>query len=467
MQLGVIGLGTMGANLARNAARNGVTVAVYNRTLEKTDAFMKNYSAEGNFVSCADIQELLDVLEPPRTLLLMVKAGEPVDAIIQELLPHLSKGDILMDGGNSHYKDSTRRMEYLEKNDIAYIGMGISGGEEGALNGPSLMPGGHQKAYREVADLLGRMAADDGDGGRCVSFIGTGGAGHFVKTVHNGIEYGLMQIIAECYHLMRDVGDFSNEQIAAAFGAWSRSDDLNSFLLEITHQIFLHKDPNTGQDLIDLIADRAKQKGTGRWTTETALACGCAVPTITSAVDARILSGSLEQRKRAKSMPCSFDTQDALPPQEKFQSQLRNAFELATLCAYIQGFELMMTMSAQEQWHLSLGEVARIWKGGCIIRSAVLQKLQRAYSGDARKAKIATQDILDRFAGERQLDWRRSIGYAVSRGIPVPALSSALSYYDTLHHERLPQNLIQAQRDFFGAHGFERIDKDGVFHGDW
>ncbi|MDD5470174.1 MAG: NADP-dependent phosphogluconate dehydrogenase [Candidatus Peribacteraceae bacterium] len=464
-QLGVIGLGTMGANLARNAARNGAAVSVYNRTAQVTEKFLEEHGAEGRMKCCKSYKEFVQSLDHPRAILLMVKAGEAVDAVLQDLLPLLEKGDVIIDGGNSHYPDTQRRTEELAAQGIHFIGMGISGGEEGALSGPSMMPGGNAKAYKAIAPLLTKMAADDGEGGKCISYIGEGGAGHFVKMVHNGIEYGIMQLLAESYALLKNAGGFSNEQLAETFAAWNDDADLSSFLLEITAKIFTKKDEETGGDLIDLIADSAGQKGTGKWTTEAAMTYGVAIPTINAAVDARILSGSAEKRAAHRSLPADTDEQDPVPPPEKLRSIVRNAFELAALCTYGQGFDLIERASEEEGWKVDLSEVARIWRGGCIIRSAFLPLFQAQYgSGDTA---TATEQLMQRFAGEKQRDWRRAVTYAASRGIPAPALSASLHAYDAYRAARLPQNLIQAQRDFFGAHTFERTDKEGKFHADW
>lgn len=462
MQLGVIGLGTMGANLARNAARNGVCVAIYNRTKDKTDAFMKNFKSEGEFIACHSLDALVKVLKPTRPILIMIKAGEPVDAVIHELTPLLQKGDIIIDAGNSHYKDTERRTLETSAHGLRFIGMGVSGGEKGALDGPSIMPGGDESAYKELNPLFMKMAADDGDGGKCVAYIGPGAAGHFVKMVHNGIEYALMQLIAESYDLLKFEGNKSNAELAEIFGDWNRGEDLQSYLMEITAKILTKKDEMTGGDLIDVIKDSAGQKGTGKWTTEAALTFGVPIPTINAAVDARVLSGSVTLRDRGiKLLPESIE--QAYPKPEKLVSRVRIALELSSMWAYQQGFYLMEKASTTEGWHLKLSEIARIWRGGCIIRSAFLAKLEHLYR-DEKKVK---QYILERLAGERQLDWRRTIAIGMGRGIPLPAMTASLCYYDALRRESLPQNLIQAQRDFFGAHGFQRVDRDGMFHLQW
>ncbi len=371
MQLGVFGLGTMGANLARNAARNSATVPVFNRTTEKTDEFMKKYQSEGKFVACHTLEEFIRALTPPRPILLMVKAGKPVDEVIDELLPLLDESDILIDAGNSHFRDTERREKFVEEKGIHFVGMGVSGGEEGALKGPSMMPGGDKAAIDTVMPLFQMMAAGDassplstGSGnGKCVSRMGPGGAGHFVKMVHNGIEYGIMQLIAECYDMLKSVAGLSNADLASLFDEWNSGDDLQSFLVEITARVFREKDAKTGKDLIDLIADRAGQKGTGKWTTEAAMDLGVAIPTITAAVDARILSGDTQKRKAGqKVLTEELLGADAGPGDVAMTA--RSALELGCICAYMQGFHLLEKASVEYRLDLNLPEVAPIWRGG-------------------------------------------------------------------------------------------------------
>jgi len=462
MQLGVIGLGTMGANLARNAARNGAKVAIFNRTTEKTDALIRDHGKDGNMIPVKSFAELAASLESPRPILLMVKAGEAVDAMIAELLPHLSPGDIIIDAGNSHWRDTERRQKELKEKNIHFIGMGVSGGEEGALNGPSMMPGGDKAAYDVLSPLLQKMAADDGQGGKCVTYVGPGGTGHFVKMVHNGIEYGVMQLIAEAYHLLKDLGKYPNTRIAEIFSAWSKSDELRGFLMEITAHVFKEKDPETGKDLIDVIKDSAGQKGTGKWTTDAAMQYGVAVPTITAAVDARIMSSAKDFRV-AQSVSPPLVAGDVDVDQTELLSLVRTALELGLMNAYGQGFQLLSVPSQEEKWNLNISDIARIWRGGCIIRSGILEQYQVAFTGDQ---KMAAQ-MRARFDGEKQIAWRHVIALGALRGIPLPAMSASLSYYDSYRTARLPQNLIQAQRDFFGAHTFERLDKPGPFHTHW
>ncbi|MAE68563.1 phosphogluconate dehydrogenase (NADP(+)-dependent, decarboxylating) [bacterium] len=465
-QLGVIGLGTMGANLARNAARNGAKVAVFNRTTEVMHDFVKEYGKEGMFVPCKTYEELVRSLDTPRAILLMVKAGSAVDAVLEDLLPHLSEGDIIIDGGNSHYPDTERRYAVLKERGIRFLGMGVSGGEEGALMGPSMMPGGDKSAWDDMKDLLEKMAADDGLGGKCVSYIGEGGSGHFVKMVHNGIEYGVMQLIAESYDIMKNLGGYSNKDLAETFAHWNEGDDLNSFLVEITAKIFTKADDQGGGELIDKIKDAAGQKGTGKWTTEAAMDLGVAIPTINAAVDARILSGDLKKREARSEdqFPVELDEHRPDIKPHRLRTQVRSALECSIICTHNQGFQLIEWGSDEYGWNINLAEVARIWRGGCIIRSKLLGKFQRACDPGTQAPE---KEILDRFSGERQTDWRHVVRVASVNGIPIPAIGISLSYYDTIRRERLPQNLIQAQRDLFGAHTFERTDKAGTFHADW
>ncbi len=462
MQIGVIGLGVMGANLARNAASRGATVAVYNRTPEKTDEFLKAYGHEGNFIACHTYPELKAALTPPRPILLMVKAGEAVDAVIKELLPVMDPGDILIDAGNSLYLDTERREKEVSSSGLHFFGMGVSGGEEGALKGPSMMPGGDKGAYASMEPLLREMAAKDGAGGTCVTHLGPGGAGHFVKMVHNGIEYGIMQLLAETYDLLRSLARMQHADMATLFEEWNRGDDLGSFLVEISARVLRKKDPDTGMDLLDVILDQAGQKGTGKWTTEAAMSLGVPVPTITAAVDARILSGDVAMRSTGKEMPFA-GLKDSADPRE-VAAMCRSALHLATLLSYIQGFELIRHASEEHGWGIDLSEVARIWRGGCIIRSVLLPVFQGAFTEDDQGAR---DELLRRFNGKRQENWRRLLVLAVSNGIPVPALSASLAYYDGYHRDRLPTTLIQGQRDLFGAHTFHRVDKEGIFHADW
>lgn len=465
MQLGVIGLSTMGGNLARNAARRGARVAVFNRTTEKLDAFMRAHGKEGDLIACSTLRALRDALQPPRPILLMVQAGAAVDEVIAQMLPHLDTDDIVIDAGNSHYRDSERRATFLKEKGLRFVGLGVSGGEEGALRGPSMMAGGDRTAYTVLAPLLTAMAADDGSsslitgdtGRKCIAYFGSAGAGHFVKMIHNGIEYGLMQIIAESYDLLKHVGGYSNAQLRDTFAAWSVHPDLRSFLLEITAQIFTVADPFGKGELIDAIADCASQKGTGKWTIAAAHEYGVAIPTISSAVDARILSGDRADRTLARAWPATVSLQDSHPAAEHLRTIVAAAFELSSLCSYSQGFTLLSRASAEERWELDLAEVARVWRGGCIIRSNFLPFFQE--SGGTFPA--------DRLGGEKECGLRRCVALGARDGIPLPAMSASLTFLDALRRTRLPQNLVAAQRDFFGAHTYARTDRPGTFHAAW
>ncbi|MDA1060612.1 MAG: NADP-dependent phosphogluconate dehydrogenase [bacterium] len=447
-KIGLIGLATMGKNLARNIARN-FHISVYNRTTEKTEEFIKEFGSE-KLTGTKTLEEFVESLEKPRKIILMVKAGNGVDAVIDELTPLLDKGDIIIDGGNTHYPDTERRQARLVEKNIHLIGMGISGGEEGALNGPSMMPGGDKNAYESLKEILVPSSADDGDNGKCISYIGEGSSGHFVKMVHNGIEYGIMQLIGETYDILKNIGKLNNQELAETFGNWNKS--RNSFLLEITQKIFTQKDEDKNKDLIDLIKDTGKQKGTGKWTSIAAYDLGVSTPTIHASVDARIMSGSI--RLRSRKLP-SKTLSPEIP--DNLKNLVEDALELSTLCTYFQGLELMKAASIEKKWDLNLGEIMRIWRGGCIIRSDYLSLLQESEN----------TKILEFFDSEAQTNWRETISLATSQGIPSPALSASLAYWDSIAKDKLPQNLTQAQRDFFGAHGYERIDKEGNFHTEW
>lgn len=458
-QLGIIGLGAMGENLARNALRNGAHTVVYNRTTEKMEHFMEQFASEGNCTGAKTIEELIGSLQRPRPILLMVKAGKAVDAVIEQLLPHLEEGDILIDGGNSHYPDTARRTADLKTKGIQFVGLGVSGGEEGALNGPSMMPGGSKEGYVAVEPLLTAMSADDGMGGKCITWLGDGGAGHFVKMVHNGIEYGMMQALAESYQLLKDVGGMDHAKLHEVFAGWKDAETLGSFLVEITADIFQLQDPSTGKDLLDVIVDKAGQKGTGKWTTDAALELGVAVPSITAAVDARIISAGKEHREE-RSKNTSVALLEDASDTERLVERVRSGLELSFVTCYIQGFTLLFEASKEHNWNLPFAEIARIWMGGCIIRSKLLKHLHSMYKGE----ESGRTYLHDLFEGERQIDWRSIVATGAKRGVPLPVMSSALQYFDAYRTARLPQNLIQAQRDYFGAHGFERFDKEGAWH---
>ena len=464
MHIGLIGLGVMGANIARNAARNGATVAVYNRTTEKTDAFMAAHGAEGKFVACNTLADLIAALPAPRTIIVMVNAGAPVDSVIADLVPLLQAGDAIADAGNSHFTDTERREKELMAHGIDFLGMGVSGGEQGALLGPSIMPGGSVSTYQRLEPLLKKMAAKDGGGGKCVAHVGNGGAGHFVKMVHNGIEYGDMQLIAEAYHLLKNVAGMNNVQIGETFAAWNKRRDLKSYLIEITAQIFLKKDDkNTPNDLIDMIKDEAKQKGTGKWTTQAALDLGILIPTITAAVDARLMSSMKMLRADAAVTVGTLETKSV----KLSASQIRDALLLSKICSYAQGLAMIAEASRVHNWNVNLAEVCRLWKGGCIIRSTLLKTFEEAFTMNPALPNLLLTPAITELMKDRHAKWRKVVAGGIQAGIALPAMSASLCYFDALRSAWLPQNLTQAQRDFFGAHTYERTDQAGVFHTHW
>ncbi|MFB2645091.1 NADP-dependent phosphogluconate dehydrogenase [Raphidiopsis sp. BLCC-F218] len=462
---GVIGLAVMGENIALNVERNGFPIAVYNRSREKTDAFMSNRAGGRNVKAAFTLEEFVASLERPRKILVMVQAGKPVDAVIQQLKPLLQEGDIIIDGGNSWFEDTERRTQELEPTGLRYIGMGVSGGEEGALNGPSLMPGGTKSSYEYLSPIFNRIAAQVDDG-PCVTYIGPGGSGHYVKMVHNGIEYGDMQLIAEAYDLLKNVGGLDATQLHQVFTEWNQTDELNSFLIEITANIFPYVDPGTKQPLVDLIVDAAGQKGTGRWTVQTALELGVAIPTITAAVNSRIISSIREERIAA-----SKQLTGPVPTQFKdtrtFVNMVRDALYCSKICSYAQGMALISTASKTYNWGLNLGEMARIWKGGCIIRAGFLNKIKKAFDENPALPNLLLAPEFKQTILDRQSAWREIIVTAAKTGIPVPAFSASLDYFDSYRREKLPQNLTQAQRDYFGAHTYKRVDIEGTFHTEW
>jgi 6-phosphogluconate dehydrogenase len=464
---GVIGLAVMGENLALNVESRGFPIAVYNRTGAKTEEFMAT-RAQGKDVKAAySLEEFVQILERPRKILVMVKAGGPVDATIQQLKPLLEPGDMIIDGGNSLYEDTERRTRELEPTGLGFVGMGVSGGEEGALNGPSLMPGGTESAYRELEPILVKIAAQVDDG-PCVTYIGPGGAGHYVKMVHNGIEYGDMQLIAEAYDILKNCLGLSNEKLHEVFAQWNTTDELNSFLIEITADIFRKIDPETGHHLVDQILDAAGQKGTGRWTVQSALELGVGIPTIYAAVNARIMSSYKEERLAASTQ--------LLAPAGKFEgdvtafiNKVRDALYCSKMCSYAQGMALIAKASAEYNYNISLPESARIWKGGCIIRAGFLDKIKVAFQENPSLPNLLLAPEFKQTILDRQGAWREILALSKQLGIATPAFSSSLDYFDSYRRDRLPQNLTQAQRDYFGAHTYERIDKPRgeFFHTEW
>ena len=466
---GVIGLEVMGRNIALNVERNGFPIAVYNRTYSKTEHFMTDLAQGKNAKSAKTEQELCELLEKPRRILIMVKAGKPVDAVIEALKPHLEPGDIVIDGGNSLFTDTERRTKDLEPTGIKFFGMGVSGGEEGALWGPSMMPGGDRASYDHLAPILEKVAAKAPDGdGACVTYIGSGGSGHFVKMVHNGIEYGDMQLIAEAYDLLKRVGGLSNEQMKDVFTEWNNG-PLSSFLIEITTKVITFKDPNGRGDLIDMILDKAGQKGTGKWTTQTALDLGIPIPTITAAVDARCVSALKDERVKAAKVLKGPQPQKLTGDQKQFVADVADALYCSKICAYAQGMALIADANKVYKYGIKLDEVSRIWKAGCIIRAVFLDEMKQAFKEQPDTANLLMVPRFTDAIAQRQDAWRRVVTRAIQQGVPTQAFSSSIAYYDGYRSERLPANLIQAQRDFFGAHTYARTDgpADEMIHTEW
>ncbi|MFC9789779.1 NADP-dependent phosphogluconate dehydrogenase [Rhodococcus sp. NPDC127528] len=463
-QIGVTGLAVMGSNIARNFARRGHTVALHNRSVAKTDALIAEHGAEGDFVRTETVEEFVGALQKPRRVLIMVKAGEATDAVIEELAAAMEPGDIIIDGGNALYTDTIRREAALRERGLHFVGAGISGGEEGALNGPSIMPGGPKESYAALGPLLESVAAVV-DGTPCCTHIGPDGSGHFVKMVHNGIEYADMQLIGEAYHLFRDALGLDAGQIADVFTEWNAG-TLESYLIEITAEVLRQKDAATGQALVDVIVDAAEQKGTGRWTVKSALDLGVPVTGIAEAVFARALSGSREQRKAAVGL-ASGALGDKPGDIAQFTEDIRAALYASKIIAYAQGFDQIKAGSVEYNWDLKPADLATIWRGGCIIRAQFLNRIKEAYDENPELPSLVLAPYF-REAIETGIDsWRRVVATATMLGIPVPGFASSLSYYDGLRAERLPAALTQGQRDYFGAHTYERIDRPGKFHTLW
>ncbi|WP_179400746.1 NADP-dependent phosphogluconate dehydrogenase [Burkholderia guangdongensis] len=464
--IGVVGLAVMGRNLALNIESRGYAVSVYNRSREKTDELIAEFP-DRKLVPTYTLEAFVASLETPRRILMMVKAGDATDATIASLKPLLEKGDVLIDGGNTHFTDTVRRNQELAQSGLHFIGTGVSGGEEGALHGPSIMPGGQRAAYDLVEPILKQIAAKaPSDGEPCVAYMGPDGAGHYVKMVHNGIEYGDMQLIAESYAVLKQVAGLSNEALGRVYTEWNQG-ELDSYLIEITSKIFGKKDDATGEHLVDVILDRAAQKGTGKWTSQNALDLGVPLPLITESVFARVLS-SLKTERVAASKVLSGPA--ALPPdgdRAAFVEAVRRALYLSKVISYAQGFAQLRTASHEYGWHLDLGTIARIFRAGCIIRARFLQKITDAYAKDPALANLLLDPYFQDIAANYQASLRDVVVAAVRAGVPVPAFASAIAYFDSYRSERLPANLVQAQRDFFGAHTFERTDQPGSFHANW
>jgi 6-phosphogluconate dehydrogenase len=464
-ELGVTGLATMGANLARNAARHGFPVAVHNRTESRTRELLERHGDGGELAGTFSTEEFVAVLARPRRILVMVKAGPAVDAVLEELAGHLDEGDLLIDGGNSFFEDTVRREQAMAERGLRFLGTGVSGGEEGALHGPSIMPGGSPEAYGLVERLFTTIAAQV-DGVPCCRLVGPGGAGHYVKMVHNGIEYADMQLIAEAYDLLGQGLGMGAGELAEVFERWNAG-DLDSFLIETTAKVLRKVDEATGQPLVDVILDQAEQKGTGRWTVQSALELGVPVTGITEAVFARVLSSQKEQRTAAAKVLQGPSGRLDASRADAFVDDVRDALYASKVVAYAQGFEQMAAAADAYGWDVDLGGLATIWRGGCIIRARFLDRIREAYAADPSLRNLLFAEYFRDAVGDAQDAWRRVAAAAVELGVPTPAFASSLAYYDGFRRERGPANLLQAQRDFFGAHTYRRIDRPGVFHTRW
>jgi 6-phosphogluconate dehydrogenase len=462
---GIIGLGTMGRNLALNIEDHGFPVVVWNLETEWTDAFLREHP-KGKFTGAKTLEELVAALERPRRMMMMIPAGAPVDQMIQKLTPILEAGDIVIDGGNSYFEDTRRREAALREQRLHFVGCGVSGGEEGARYGPSIMPGGSDEAWARIRDVLEAIAAKT-EAGPCVTHVGPDGAGHYVKMVHNGIEYGDMQIIAEAYDVLRRGLGLSAIEAADVFDEWNRG-PLESFLIELTAHVCRILDPETKQPLVDVIQDKAGQKGTGKWTAQVALQLAVAIPTIGAALDARVLSSLKDERVAASRQYPGTDTRAPFAQdRDRWTNDLRDALYAARVCSYAQGMALIAAGSAEYKWNINLSEMARIWKGGCIIRARLLDPVRQAFTNNPRLPNLLVDPAIARDMQGAGPGWRRVAAAAAAGGIPVPAMSASLAYFDSYRTARLPQNLTQAQRDAFGAHKFERADRPGFVHADW
>jgi 6-phosphogluconate dehydrogenase len=465
--IGLIGLAVMGENLALNIESRGFRIAVFNRTTSVVDNLVKGRAAGKKFVGCHSIEELVKSLAKPRKVMLMVKAGPAVDDLIEQLLPLLSPGDVIIDGGNTHYMDTERRTKYVESKGLLYIGTGVSGGEEGALLGPSLMPGGSQAAWPLVKPIFQAIAAKVGPKNDipCCEWVGPRGAGHYVKMVHNGIEYGDMQLICEAYFLLKQALGLTNAELYDVFANWNQG-ELDSYLIEITRDIFSVKDPDTGKDLVDLILDKAGAKGTGKWMSQLALDLGVPSTLVTEAVYARCLSALKDARVRASKVltgPSGAYQGD----KKQFIEQVRQALYASKISSYAQGYVQMQAAAKEHDWPLDYGNIALLWRGGCIIRARFLERIKEAFDADKQLENLLLAPYFTKAVEQGQAAWRHVVTTAFSLGIPVPAFSTALTYYDGYRAPRLPANLLQAQRDYFGAHTYERTDKSGTFHTEW
>ena len=465
-QIGVVGMAVMGKNLALNIESRGYSVAIYNRTGSKTEKVVADHP-DKNLVPSYTIEDFVNSLETPRRIILMVKAGAPTDATIKSLLPHLDKGDVLIDGGNTFFQETMRRNEELDNSGINFIGMGVSGGEKGALEGPSLMPGGQKEAYDLVEPILKKKAAKDEDGEACVTYVGPNGAGHYVKMVHNGIEYGDMELIAESYNLMRNLLGLSNDEISDVFNEW-KDGELKSYLIDITADILTRKDDlGTGKPIVDVILDRAGNKGTGKWSSQSALELGVPQSLITESVYARYISAMKDERVAASQVLPNpeFDLGDV--DKKELVEKIRRALYFSKIMSYAQGFEQLRVASENYNWNLNYGDMAKIWREGCIIRAQFLQKITDAYEKNPELKNLMLDDYFKKIVEEYQNDVRDIAALAIKAGVACPGFSSAITYYDQYRSAHLPANIIQAQRDYFGAHTYERTDREGVYHYEW
>jgi 6-phosphogluconate dehydrogenase len=465
--IGLIGLAVMGENLVLNMESRGYTVAVFNRTVSKVDELVQGRGKGKKLIGARSIQEFVGALKSPRKIMMMVKAGPAVDDLIKSLTPHLDKGDILIDGGNSFFPDSIRRTRDLEAQGFRFLGVGVSGGEEGALKGPSIMPGGSISAWPELKPIFQAISAKVGPKADipCCDWVGSDGAGHYVKMIHNGIEYGDMQLICEAYYMMRELLKMTPPEIGAVFAEWNKG-VLDSYLIEITRDIFTKKDPDTGKYLVDVILDKAGQKGTGKWTSQNALDLGIPIPTMIEAVEARSLSALKAERVAASAkLPAperSFNMDKA-----KFLPAIHDALFASKIMSYAQGYQLLRAAAQEYKWDLNYGQIAMLWRGGCIIRAQFLDEIRKAFEAEPNLANLILAPYFTEVIRKSQANWRLAVAEATKNGLAIPAFSSALSYYDSYRTASLPANLLQAQRDYFGAHTYERVDKPGVFHTEW
>lgn len=463
-QFGVIGLAVMGKNLALNIESRGFSVSAFNRSSDKTTTFIEENPGK-QLLATYSIEEFVQSLEKPRKMIIMVKAGAPTDATIDQLLPHLDQGDIVIDGGNAFFPDTQKRSKDLEERGIRFIGAGVSGGEEGALKGPAIMPGGQKSAYELVEPILTAISAKV-QGDPCCTYIGPDGAGHYVKMVHNGIEYGDMQLICEAYQLLKDVLHLDTDELADIFKEWNKG-ELDSYLIEITSEIFTKKDPETGKPMVDVILDTAGQKGTGKWTSQSALDLGVPLSIITESVFARCISAMKEERVAASKVLQGPAKSELGMDKKEFIEAVRQALFASKICSYAQGFAQMRAASDEYDWNLDYGSIAMLFRGGCIIRAQFLQQIKDAYEQQPALKNLLLDPYFKGVIDKYQDAWRKVVNVAVTNGIPVPGFSTALSYYDSYRSERLPANLLQAQRDYFGAHTFQRLDQEGAFHFEW